>query len=35
MELQIFPITERIYVGFPGLATDVTTLYVHPNLCFP
>ncbi|KAI0087148.1 nucleophile aminohydrolase [Irpex rosettiformis] len=23
---KIFPVTERLYVGFPGLATDVTTL---------
>jgi 20S proteasome subunit beta 3 len=25
---QIFPVTDRIYVGLPGLATDVTTLWV-------
>jgi len=23
---KIFPITDRIYLGLPGLATDVTTL---------
>lgn len=23
---QIFPVTDRIYLGLPGLATDVTTL---------
>ncbi|KAI0072478.1 hypothetical protein K474DRAFT_1667773 [Panus rudis PR-1116 ss-1] len=23
---KIFPITDRIFVGLPGLATDVTTL---------
>jgi hypothetical protein len=23
---QIFPVTDRVYVGLPGLATDVTTL---------
>ena len=27
---QIFPITDRIYLGLPGLATDVTTLLVGP-----
>jgi 20S proteasome subunit beta 3 len=25
---QIFPVTERIYLGMAGLATDVATLYV-------
>lgn len=29
---QIFPITDRIYLGLPGLATDVTTLLVGPLL---
>ena len=23
---KIFPVTDRIYLGLPGLATDVTTL---------
>jgi 20S proteasome subunit beta 3 len=23
---QIFPVTDRIYLGLPGLATDLTTL---------
>ena len=26
IECQIFPVTDRIYIGLPGLATDVTTL---------
>jgi 20S proteasome subunit beta 3 len=26
---QIFPITDRMYLGLPGLATDVYTLCVH------
>jgi len=29
---KIFPVTDRIYVGLPGLATDVTTLCVQGNL---
>lgn len=24
--LQVFPVTDRLYVGLPGLGTDVTTL---------
>lgn len=24
--IQVFPVTDRLYVGLPGLATDVTTL---------
>lgn len=27
---QIFPMSDRIYLGLPGLATDVTTLYAAP-----
>lgn len=27
---QIFPVTDRIYLGLPGLATDVITLQVYP-----
>lgn len=26
--VKIFPVTDRIYVGLPGLASDVTTLCV-------
>lgn len=26
--MKVFPVTDRIYLGLPGLATDVTTLYV-------
>jgi 20S proteasome subunit beta 3 len=26
INFQIFPVTDRIYLGLPGLATDVTTL---------
>lgn len=28
--IKVFPVTDRIYIGLPGLATDVTTLYVPP-----
>lgn len=24
--IQVFPVTDRLYVGLPGLGTDVTTL---------
>jgi hypothetical protein len=26
--MKVFPVTDRIYIGLPGLATDVHTLYV-------
>lgn len=29
--LQIFPMTDRVYIGLPGLATDVTTLLVDAH----